>query len=209
MSEEKQKNEGASAPSVAPNKEIKTVQKLTEAEELTIENQRLELEIKRKELATKNLEILEKEANLQDIQERLAERQGKRQDKSEKAKSNGLTLAQNRAALKAVQDRCNHKKGGNGENGIVGGQGDDSQYAVLKHIFLNGDMWVRCLRCRKLWKPPIKKNFTTETSYQAAWDVYNAARNFQTRNGTSSGYQFRFSDGGEYFREVTEHVNLN
>ena len=116
-----------------PSKEIKGLKKLTESEEIAIETQRLELEIKRKELAAKNFEVLEREANLQDIQERLAERQAKRIDRRQKARENGLTINQNAKNKKAEQERCNHHKGGNGQNAIIQGNGDDNQYAVLKH----------------------------------------------------------------------------
>ena len=71
------------------------------------------------------------------------------------------------------------------------------------------DWWIRCLRCAKTWKPPVKKNFSNDATYQAAWEAYRVAVNFQTRNGASSGYVFQFSDGGEYFREVTESATLN
>src|SRR5438046_2206938 len=119
----------------------------------------MEAEIKASELALKKLEILEKQANLQDIQERLAERQMVRTNKDQRSRGNGLTLRQNEQKYTSMQANCNHKKGGNGVEGIVNGQGDDSQYAVLKHQFLNGDIWVRCLRCAKTWKPPVEMEY--------------------------------------------------
>jgi hypothetical protein len=168
----------------------------------------LDLEAKQLEVASKKLEILEKQANLQDLQERLAERELKRENKRQRSLTNGQTLKQLATNDAAAQKRCNHRKGGNGAHGVVGGQGDDSQYAVLKHTFANGDMWVRCLRCGKTWKPPIQESFKTEAEFLAAVVVYETAVNFQTRNVASGSCQFRFSDGGKYYREVTANSTL-
>ena len=168
----------------------------------------LEFEAKKLDIEAKKLEVLEKQANLQDLQERLAERELKRETKRQRSLTNGQTLKQLSANDRAMQKRCNHKKGGNGAQGVVGGQGDDSQYAVLKHTFANGDMWVRCLRCGKTWKPVLRKDFPTDELYLAAVAEYQAAINFQTRNVPSGSCQFRFSDNGDYYREVTANSTL-
>jgi hypothetical protein len=194
----------------------------------------MEAEIRQLELESKRLEVAEKKANLQDLQERLDERELKRENKRQRSVTNGATLSQLSANDRAAQVRCNHRKGGQGQNGIVAGQGDDSQYAVIKHTFLNGDVWVRCLRCGRTWKPPLEENFyfdekgqqvhptsdsfghivTPKTGklsyekYQAALADYFAAVNFTTRNSPSSSYVFKFSDGGKYFREIMNNANL-
>lgn len=168
----------------------------------------IDQEIKNIELELKKLERREKEANLQDLEERLAERELKRETKRQRSITNGETLKQLARGDEAAQKRCNHKKGGNGANGVIGGQGDDSQYAVLKHIFANGDMWIRCLRCGKSWKPPINTFYKTTELYLKAVAEYEAAVNFQTRNTTSGSIQFRFSDNGDYYRQVTASSTL-
>jgi hypothetical protein len=168
----------------------------------------LELESKKLELEAKKLEILEKQANLQDLQERLAERELKRETKRQRSLTNGQTLKQLASNDLAAQKRCNHRKGGNGAHGVVGGMGDDSQYAVLKHTFCNGDMWVRCLRCGKTWKPPIREHFDSEADYLKESVAYETAINFQTRNVPSGSVTFRFSDNGKYYREVTANSTL-
>lgn len=167
-----------------------------------------QLELANMEKERMRLEILEKKANLQDIEERLAERELKRETKRQRSITNGETLKQLALGDLAAQRRCTHKKGGNGAEGVIGGQGQDAQYAVLKHIFANGDMWVRCLRCRKTWKPPIRSNFVTEELYLKAIAEYETAVNFPTRNVTSASIQFRFDDNGEYYRKVTDATNL-
>jgi hypothetical protein len=168
----------------------------------------LELETKKLELEAKKLEILEKQANLQDIQERLAQRELDRENKRQRSLTNGETLKQLSANDRAMQKRCNHKKGGNGANGVVAGQGDDSQFAVLKHTFGNGDMWVRCLRCGKTWKPPVRTDFSDEALFLKSVVEYETAINFQTRNVPSGSVQFRFSDNGDYYRKVTSGTTL-
>ena len=167
-----------------------------------------ELDTKRKKLEIRRLE-----ADAQDIEERLAEREMKRETKRQRGVTNGQTLRQIAAGEKAAQERCNHKKGGAGAEGFVTGQGDDAQYCVLKHRMPFGDVWVRCLRCGKTWKPPVESNFTVKgklntEAYEAAKREYEVAVAFTTRNQTSGSIQFRSSDGGAYFRETTKDVTL-
>ena len=60
------------------------------------------------------LELRRLEADTQDIEERLAEREMKRETKRQRSINNGQTLRQIENTTKAVQDHCNHKKGGSG-----------------------------------------------------------------------------------------------
>lgn len=182
---------------------VKVEPKLTKEELVSAD-----LEIKKLEAKRLELEILEKEANLQDIRERLAERELGRESRRQRSLGNGAILKQIEASEKAHQRRCNHRKGGNGAEGVIGGQGDDTQHAVLKHVFANGDMWVRCLRCGKTWKPPIKDEYANEESYLKAVAEYHAATQFQTRNVTSKAVIFGFSDNGQYYRDVTRNTTL-
>jgi hypothetical protein len=172
----------------------------------------IEREIKLLELESKKLEVEEKKANIVDLNERLQERQVQRENKLQRSITNGQTLIQLRNIKKQVQNRCNHRKGGNGAEGVIGGQGDDNQYAVLKHKFANSDTWVRCLRCGKTWKPPVRTPKygppLTEEEYIKQYTEYQTALQFPTRNVPSGGITFGFSDQGEYYREITQYVNL-
>jgi hypothetical protein len=165
-------------------------------------------EFKRLELEEKRLLVASQKANLQDMEERLQERQLKRDNARQKSLINGQSLKATDDNYRQTQARCKHKKGGDGAQGVIGGQGNDSQYAVLKHKFANGDIWVRCLRCAKTWKPPVKRSYKTDVEYNAAMAEYKVALDFPTRNSMSAGVVFQFSDGGEFYREVTEQVNL-
>lgn len=171
--------------------------------------QTLEEELKQLEIESKKLELQFNKANLVDMQERLAERELKRENIRQEAYTKGATIRSIKEGEAKQQAHCNHKKGGNGAQGVVAGQGDDSQYAVLKHTFANGDTWVRCLRCGKTWKPPVKSQFVNnQAGFDAALEVYKTALNFQTRNVPSKGVIFQFSDGGEFYRENTKDITL-
>lgn len=169
----------------------------------------IELEAKKLELESKKLQLLEQRANLQDLQERLDERELKRETKRQRSLINGATLKSLKSNDEQIQARCTHRKGGEGAAGVIGGMGQASQYAVLKHTFANGDMWIRCLRCGKTWKPPIHADFKdNEAAYLREVADYHAAVNFQTLNVPSKACLFKFSDNGEYYREVTRSSTL-
>ena len=194
---------GAQAHTPAPEtKEVKTA-KQTQLEAM-------EAEIKALELEEKQLAVKFQKANLVDMEERLAERELKRESRRQDAQSKGAALSVKAKNEATQQSNCNHKKGGNGAQGVVGGQGGDSQYAVLKHTFANGDTWVRCLRCGKTWKPPVKSDFkNNQEGYTSAMDVYKQALQFQTRNVPSKGIVFSYGEGGvELYRENTKNANL-
>lgn len=160
------------------------------------------------ELKAKELELLERQANLEDIQERLSERQMKREAVRQKAYANGTTLRDTAAQEASVQRRCNHRKGGDGAAGIKLGQGVSPHYAVIKHTMLTGDMWIRCQRCGKTWKPPIKADFPDVEGYVKALTDYETAKNFPTNNTPSASQQFKWSDNGAYAREVMKNTTL-
>lgn len=160
------------------------------------------------EIEEKKLALRVQKANLEDMEQRLAERELKREAVRQEAYTKGATLGALSLNKGKHQKRCNHKKGGNGANGIVGGKGDAPDYAVAHHTFANGDTWVKCLRCHKTWKPPVRKEHKSIESYEIAQQVYRSALELQTRNTPSGGVQFRYSDGGEHYREVTSQVTL-
>jgi len=147
-------------------------------------------ELASKELEIKRLELLEREANLQDLQERLAERQLKRRSREGKFRDHGANLKQAAINRRAKQELCNHRKGGDGANGVIGGQGDDMQYAILRHVMGNGDIWVRCLRCGKTWKYPLASQYSTKAEYELALAEYRSMLKVQTRNHTSGTHTF-------------------
>jgi hypothetical protein len=178
----------------------------------------VDLELKSKELEIKRLELMEREANLQDLQERLAERQLKRKSRDGVFRGHGANLKQDKINRLAKQEICNHRKGGDGANGVIGGQGDDMQFAILRHVMGNGDIWVRCLRCGKTWKYPLASDFTTKAEYELALAEYRSMLKVQTRNHTSGTHTFswgqvqnaegKLEGGPEFYREKMRAVTL-
>ena len=178
----------------------------------------VEAELASKELELKRLELLEREANLEDLRERLAERQLKRKSRDGVFRGHGANLKQDTINRKSKQEICNHHKGGDGAQGVIGGQGDDTQYCIMRHVMGNGDIWVRCLRCGKTWKYPVASEYSTKADYQAALVEYHAALKFPTRNHTSGTHTFswgvvqneqgKLEGGPEFYREKTRSVTL-
>ena len=171
------------------------------------------------DLKIKSLELQEREINIQDLQERLHDRKLKKQSQAAVFLGHGQNLKQDNINRDLKQKACNHRKGGDGAAGVVGGKGDNnSQYCVAKHGMANGDIWVRCLRCGKTWKPPLKSDYKTVEAYEAAKERYTIALDFPTRNHTSSSQQFQWGivigadgkqEGGpEYYRERMRNVTL-
>src|ERR1039458_2863199 len=200
MSTIDQAKEGTPAALKAANT-TKTLTPLPTQEEYNAELAQLELESRRLEAQFRALQ-------LSDLQDQVNDRSAKKHDKGERARINGQTITQLNRNDKLVQGRCNHRKGGNGAMGVVAGQGDDNQYAVMKHVFSNGDMWVACLRCHKTWKPPIEEDFETKEGYIGAYTEYQAATQFQTRNVTSGSVAFKWGDNGKFYRQTMRHTTL-
>ena len=112
----------------------------------------------------------------------------------ERARISGECLTGRAKALHQVQDSCNHRKGGyaNLKTGHIsmGTDGGSGGFAVIKHTFAWGDTWVRCLRCGKWWKPPVRARFAHEEDYIDALIEYKEALKFPTCNAPSSDIQW-------------------
>lgn len=193
MSDEKEVQE-------AKSKEPKKSEHATELEKLALEAARLEVEYKT--------------VQLQNARQTIDDHKMKLETKRANFVSHGQNLAQDRLKRDASQRTCNHRKGGDGARGVVAGQGQDTQYAILRHRMANGDIWVRCLRCAKTWKPPVKSEHKSTESYNAAFVLYKEALDFPTRSIMSTGQQFQWGyndkgkGGPEFYREKMASVNL-
>jgi hypothetical protein len=130
------------------------------------------------------------------------------------AKAHGQVLTQNDRHQARRQSQCNHLKGGlitmSGGRRIFPVTGDDTQYAVIKHQMIHGDIWVRCIRCGKWWKPPIRSQYPQHRDFWRAMFEYEEALAFPTRNRMSGSVLCRFMicnpdgtqrDGAELIRE--------
>ena len=114
------------------------------------------------------------------------------------AKSRGCLLAQFDRSQVQRQRGCNHRKGG-----IINikdpkdisralSHGTSSYYAVIKHQMINGDIWVRCLRCGKWWKPPCRSEHNLDRDYWKAMFEYETALEFETNNSMSGSVLCNF-----------------
>lgn len=122
----------------------------------------------------------------------------------------GNMLDQMDRTIATSQTKCNHRKGGTivrrvGETTTSVkiaeclNNGTDSQYSVMKHQMMNGDLRIRCTRCGKTWTPPIRSEFKYEREFWRAIEEYEAAKNFETNNtmSTSLQFSFRYRDGSD------------
>ena len=181
------------------------------AEEIAL----IELKIKRAQLADLELQSRERELNLEDLRGRLGDRENKTKQRKLNRESQARSLAQERASDDAKQKACTHKKGGvvsARDLHVLHTGGNGSQYAVIKHIMINGDMWVRCLRCAKTWLPPVKDNFYLNAKgkvvavkdgvfsserFEQAQREYLKAMQFETNNSPSASVVCKFTKWDE------------
>jgi hypothetical protein len=157
--------------------------------------------------------LIAKERKLWEAEKSLA--QGLRDSEQvETAKIYGRCLTQQTRSYAHRQANCTHRKGGMildlKSPGKYLGKGESSQYAIIKHQFTHGDIWVRCTRCGKWWKPPIRSQYKQDRDFWRAMFEYEEALNFPTNNTMSSSVQCKFHtndregravDGTEIVRE--------
>ena len=196
----------------------------------------IELSIKKAQLEDIELQKQERALNIQETRARIGDRQNTQLQKQLDTTGRGKTLAQQKLADETRWAACTHKKGGmvSARNmSALSTGGNAAQYAVIKHQMINGDMWVRCLRCGKTWLPPVKDNyylndkgkvvapkdgkFNAEKFAQAEVE-YRRAVNFETNNSPSGSVQCRFSkwdeksgqwvDAAQDYRETVKSSNL-
>lgn len=196
----------------------------------------LELEIKKQALEAQALEIEERKYHIVDLKARLADREIVDKQAKEDREQQGRTFAQQDATDLYRYSICTHKKGGlvsPRDQRVLTTGGNAAQYAVMKHQMINGDIWVRCLRCGKTWCPPVEKNFFfdaknrlvapkdgvfNQARFDRAVDEYKRAMMFETNNSMSTSVQCRFStfdvasgkmvDAADIYRDNISSTNL-
>lgn len=99
------------------------------------------------------LEMEEKQLDLEIKRETVSKIRAQRASKLEEARSKTMAVKQFLAQRKAVQDNCNHRKGGIGAEAVMRGQGTDAMYAVIKHKLPCNRYFVLCQRCGAEWHP--------------------------------------------------------
>ena len=122
----------------------------------------IELSIKRAQLADLELQKTERQLSIEEKRGTIADRVTKQKQKAMDREQQGKVFAAQKREDDAKQNACTHKKGGvvsQRNLQVLSTGGNSPQYAVIKHQMINGDFWVRCLRCGKTWLPPVKDNF--------------------------------------------------
>ena len=170
----------------------------------------MELEIKRQELEAKSLEIQERKYHIQDLKREAADREITEKQLKEDREQQGRTIAQQDATDKYRFSICTHIRADwyrLATNASLDRR-QAAQYAVIKHQMINGDIWVRCLRCGKTWAPPVMNNFFfdakgrsvapvdgefSKDKFEKAVEDYKKATMFETNNSMSTSVQCRFS----------------
>lgn len=158
------------------------------------------------------------EADLQDIKDRLDERKNERDMHRNEFESRGRELTKTVRDNEIVQKNCAHKKGGRGQ--VPGGllRGNDVNHCLIKHILPTGEMWCRCSRCGKTFRPTQRNMFPQGPEGDAAFEKSKAeyawAVDANTDNQTSSSITFQWvSDDNnvtakKFVQEAMKDVNL-
>lgn len=108
--------------------------------------------------------------------------------------SRGQELKKTEHDQKRHQDGCSHRKGGRSVEALQRG-GNSADFAVIRHRLPIGEVWQRCQRCGKTWRPPHKQDYDmTAVSGQQAFEeanrVYKEALSWPTDNIMSEGILF-------------------
>lgn len=193
-------------PDVDPNASVE--EQIKQAELAT---KLLQLQIAKQALEAQSLEIEERSYHIKDLKARLADRDIVEKQAKEDRQHQGNTFAQEEATDLYRFSVCSHKKGGMAsprDLRVLSTGGNAAQFAVMKHQMINGDIWVRCLRCGKTWNPPVEKNFFfdekgrqvapvdgtyNKAKFEKAVEEYKRATMFETNNSMSTSVQCRFT----------------
>jgi hypothetical protein len=140
-------------------------------------------------MANDKLKVSEELEALELEERRFRVRQLRSQEtaRTMRAQTTEQTLRNESIKRRQQENACAHRKGGKGQE--MWFQGNDQNYAVVKHILSHGPMIVVCQRCPKVWRepPPLKRGATKaerdEHARQHAEFVW--AANLPTDNVTS------------------------
>jgi len=117
------------------------------------------------------------------------------------AQDRGVCLEETALVTARRRLTCTHRKGGTITNlaaplATISKQllsGDSCQFAVIKHQLMNGDWFIRCMRCGTKWVRPIRKQYKTELDYLLAVKEYDDMVKCPTSGASSGSILVRFN----------------
>jgi len=205
------------------------------AERLKLENLELEQRNLIEELEAKKYEKERRSLDIQKLKQDLAKEHLVEMQRKQEREAQGRTFLQDEAQDAFRAKKCTHKKGGvvsSRDMSALFFGGNKEQFAVLKHQMINQDIWVRCLRCGRTWKPPVEKDFYfrdgkavapkdgvfDKAKFETVKAEYELAVAFPTGNSMSGSVQCRLSqlnketgkmeDASDIYRENVRASNL-
>lgn len=229
------KKEAVQIIKAAPTRAEEVTNAQEEIALLELNNKKARLEVEALELAAKRASaqeqvqgaqdvIEERRLNMKKLRQEIDERGLKDEQRQQDRESQGRTFQNQRATDEAKQAVCTHKKGGivsDRNTQVLSTGGNGQQYSIIKHQMINGDIWIRCLRCGKTWSNPVKENFFfnvlkdklgnqifgkkrlpatgkmagvfNQAAYEKAVQDYLQACTFATNNSMSGSVQCRFT----------------
>ena len=131
---------------------------------------------------------------LAELREQADERRSKRNARVRQLRTVAMALKMTDDAQRNRQNRCAHRKGGKNLEQFF--DGNDSNYAVIKHTLSHGPVIICCQRCAKVWSAPAPLNPDATKEQRAAWDAemkeYRAALALPTDNEPSGAVLFDY-----------------
>ena len=152
----------------------------------------VELSSKSNQEIQAQIDELKRESDQLDLEikrESVAKIRAERANKLEASKMRTQSTKNFLAQREGQQSRCNHRKGGRGQEAVINGTGQAAEFAVIKHRLPHGKFMVLCLRCAKEWHPGYIVGghvISVETP------GYAEALNFPTDNTASGSSTFTF-----------------
>lgn len=145
-------------------------------------------------LDRKNITEELEQLQLEETRDRVSEMRLRREAARRRVEARDFDLKDSAARQKAIQTACWHKKGGKGVTMLF--QGNDHNYAVVKHTLSHGPLIVICQRCSNVWEPPNTALNARSASaedkalYRKLYDEYQWALNLPTDNEPSGTQLF-------------------
>lgn len=139
---------------------------------------------KKKLTELEELELEETRLRVEDLRNRVETERARRNQIIRNHKQQQEAIEQKMRQIMAEQKICKHKKGGKNLEGVL--NGSDSQYSVINHTYPWGEQSVTCTRCGKDWREPAKElKATNPAAYKQAYQEWIEALNFPTDNEPS------------------------